>query len=395
MKSSKKFDYIVIGAGIVGLSTALKLQEANKKVLILEKEKSPGLHQSGRNSGVLHSGIYYKPNSFKSNLCIRGRELMLEFLRTNEIPYRLEGKIVVDQDMDKILSLFERSKSLEMNGVKILEKHQLLEKEPNSKISQGLFVPQAGVVNYKIVTNTMSEIFKKNGGDIEYFQEIVNISDNADTKTVESKKDIFSGDFLINCAGLFSDKVAKLDGLFPKVKIIPFRGEYYELITEKSHLLNNMIYPIADPDLPFLGIHLTKTIDGKIEAGPNAVLAFAREGYSWSKINVSQTLETITYKGMIKLGRKYIKTGLDEMYRSLNKSAFVQEVNKLIPGVTSSDLIKRPAGVRAQAVSENGDLVDDFLFEEGNRSLHVLNAPSPAATASLAIGEYIASKVLN
>jgi|TARA_B110000438_G_scaffold95521_1_gene94779 L-2-hydroxyglutarate oxidase len=395
VKSSKKFDYIVIGAGIVGLSTALKLQEANKKVLILEKEKSPGLHQSGRNSGVLHSGIYYKPNSFKSNLCIRGRELMLEFLRTNEIPYRLEGKIVVDQDMDKILSLFERSKSLEMNGVKILEKHQLLEKEPNSKISQGLFVPQAGVVNYKIVTNTMSEIFKKNGGDIEYFQEIVNISDNADTKTVESKKDIFSGDFLINCAGLFSDKVAKLDGLFPKVKIIPFRGEYYELITEKSHLLNNMIYPIADPDLPFLGIHLTKTIDGKIEAGPNAVLAFAREGYSWSKINVSQTLETITYKGMIKLGRKYIKTGLDEMYRSLNKSAFVQEVNKLIPGVTSSDLIKRPAGVRAQAVSENGDLVDDFLFEEGNRSLHVLNAPSPAATASLAIGEYIASKVLN
>ena len=395
MKSSKKFDYIVIGAGIVGLSTALKLQEANKKVLILEKEKSPGLHQSGRNSGVLHSGIYYKPNSFKSNLCIRGRELMLEFLRTNEIPYRLEGKIVVDQDMDKILSLFERSKSLEMNGVKILEKHQLLEKEPNSKISQGLFVPQAGVVNYKIVTNTMSEIFKKNGGDIEYFQEIVNISDNADTKTVESKKDIFSGDFLINCAGLFSDKVAKLDGLFPKVKIIPFRGEYYELITEKSHLLNNMIYPIADPDLPFLGIHLTKTIDGKIEAGPNAVLAFAREGYSWSKINVSQTLETIIYKGMIKLGRKYIKTGLDEMYRSLNKSAFVQEVNKLIPGVTSSDLIKRPAGVRAQAVSENGDLVDDFLFEEGNRSLHVLNAPSPAATASLAIGEYISSKVLN
>ena len=395
MKSSKKYDYIVIGAGIVGLSTALKLQEANKKVLILEKEKSPGLHQSGRNSGVLHSGIYYKPNSFKSNLCIRGRELMLEFLSINEIPYRLEGKIVVDQDMEKIQSLFERSKSLEMHGVKVLEKYDLLEKEPNSRISQGLFVPQAGVVNYKIVTDTMSEIFENNGGDIEYFQEIVNISDNEDSKIVESKKDIFSGDFLINCAGLFSDKVAKLDGLFPKVKIIPFRGEYYELTPEKSHLLNNMIYPIADPDLPFLGIHLTKTIDGKIEAGPNAVLAFAREGYNWSKVNLSQTLETLTYKGMIKLGRKYIKTGLGEMYRSLNKVAFVQEVNKLIPGVTSSDLIKRPAGVRAQAVSENGDLLDDFLFEEGNRSLHVLNAPSPAATASLAIGEYISSKVLN
>ena len=395
MKSSKKYDYIVIGAGIVGLSTALKLQEANKQVLILEKEKSPGLHQSGRNSGVLHSGIYYKPNSFKSNLCIRGRELMLEFLSINDIPYRLEGKVVVDEDMEKIHSLFERSKSLEMDGVKVLEKHDLLEKEPNSRISQGLFVPQAGVVNYKIVTETMSDIFSKNGGDIEYFQEIVNISDNDDAKLVESKKDIFSGDFLINCAGLFSDKVAKLDGLFPKVKIIPFRGEYYELTPEKSHLLNNMIYPIADPDLPFLGIHLTKTIDGKIEAGPNAVLAFAREGYNWSKVNLSQTLETLTYKGMIKLGRKYIKTGLGEMYRSLNKVAFVQEVNKLIPGVTSSDLIKRPAGVRAQAVSENGDLLDDFLFEEGNRSLHVLNAPSPAATASLAIGEYISSKVLN
>ena len=394
MKSSKKFDYIIIGGGIVGLSTALKLQEADRKVLILEKEKTVGLHQSGRNSGVLHSGIYYKPDSFKSNLCIRGRELMLEFLNTNKISYRLEGKIVVDQNMDKIESLFEKSKSLEMKGIKILDKKQLIEKEPNSKILNGLFVPQAGVVDYKFVVQAMSQIFENNGGEIEYFQKIVDISEYQDSKIVKSKKDTFIGDFIINCAGLFSDKIAKLDGLIPKVKIIPFRGEYYEIVTQKSDLLNNMIYPIADPDLPFLGIHLTKNVNGRIEAGPNAVLAFAREGYTWSKINLSQTLETITYKGMVKLGKKYIKTGLHEMYRSLNKSAFVKEINRLIPNITSEDLIKKQAGVRAQAVSENGELLDDFLFDEGNRSLHVLNAPSPAATASLAIGEYISSKVL-
>ena len=395
MSSSKKYDYIVIGGGIVGLSTALKLQEANKKILILEKESSVGLHQSGRNSGVLHSGIYYKPNSFKSNLCIRGRELMLKFLESNNIPYRLEGKIVVDENIQKIESLFERSKLLAMSGVQVLEKDALIDKEPNSKILQGLFVPQAGVVDYKIVTEMMVDIFRNKGGDVEYFQEIVNITENNDSKLVSSKKETFTGDFLINCAGLFSDKVAKLDGLNPKVKIIPFRGEYYEIINEKSHLLNNMIYPIADPDLPFLGIHLTKTVDGRIEAGPNAVLAFSREGYSWTKFNLFETLETISYKGMVKLGRKYFKTGIDEMYRSLNKAAFVQEVKKLLPGIESEDLVQRPAGVRAQAVSDDGSLLDDFLFEEGYKSLHVLNAPSPAATASLAIGEYIASKVLN
>ena len=395
MRSSKKFDYVIVGGGIVGLSTALKLQEANKKVLILEKEKAVGTHQSGRNSGVLHSGIYYKPNSFKSNLCIRGRELMLEFLNTQNIPYRLEGKIVVDENLEKIDSLYERSKSLEMTGVEILKNSALTDKEPNSKILQGLFVPQAGVVDYKAVTEKMAAVFKENNGEIDYFQEIVDIADGQDSKLVSSKKETFRGDFLINCAGLFSDKISKLDGLNPKVKIIPFRGEYYEIVNEKSHLLNNMIYPIADPNLPFLGIHLTKTIDGRIEAGPNAVLAFSREGYSWGNFNLVQTVETLTYKGMLRLGSRYFKTGIDEMYRSLNKSAFVKEVNKLLPGIQKEDLLPRPAGVRAQAVSETGELLDDFLFEEGDRSLHVLNAPSPAATASLAIGEYIASKVLN
>ena len=395
MRSSKKFDFIVIGGGIVGLSTALKLQEANKKVLILEKEKDVALHQSGRNSGVLHSGIYYKPNSFKSNLCIRGRELMLEFLNLKKIPYRLEGKIVVDEDIHKIESLYERAKSLEMNGVEVIRDSALIDKEPNSKILQGLFVPQAGVVDYKVVTEMMALTFKESGGEIEYFQEIIDIKDEQDSKLVSSKKQTFAGDFLINCAGLFSDKVAKLDGLNPKLQIIPFRGEYYEIVNQKTDLLNNMIYPIADPDLPFLGIHLTKTVDGRIEVGPNAVLAFSREGYSWSKFSLFQTLETITYKGMVKLGGRYFKTGISEMYRSLNKTAFVKEVNKLLPGIQANDLVQRPSGVRAQAVSEKGDLLDDFLFEEGTQSLHVLNAPSPAATASLAIGEYIASKVLN
>ena len=320
---------------------------------------------------------------------------MLEFLNLKKIPYRLEGKIVVDEDIHKIESLYERAKSLEMNGVEVIKDSALIDKEPNSKILQGLFVPQAGVVDYKVVTEMMALTFKESGGEIEYFQEIIDIKDEQDSKLVSSKKQTFAGDFLINCAGLFSDKVAKLDGLNPKVQIIPFRGEYYEIVNQKTHLLNNMIYPIADPDMPFLGIHLTKTVDGRIEVGPNAVLAFSREGYSWSKFNLFQILETITYKGMVKLGGRYFKTGISEMYGSLNKTAFVKEVNKLLPGIQANDLLQRPSGVRAQAVSEKGDLLDDFLFEEGTQSLHVLNAPSPAATASLAIGEYIASKVLS
>ena len=394
MGNNKNFDFVIIGGGIVGLSTAVKIQKSGKNVLLLEKEKTPGFHQSGRNSGVIHSGIYYKPNSFKSLLSIKGRELLIDYLKTKKIPFRLEGKLVVDNNIEKIESLLERSRDLNMQGVKILTNNELKEKEPNSIINQGLFVPQAGVVDYKKVTESLAEELIILGGEVKYFEEIVSIDTVQDGKILHTKNNKFHGEFLINCGGLYSDKLAIMDNLEPDVRIIPFRGEYYKFEKSKRNLINNMIYPIADPNLPFLGIHLTKTIDGNIEAGPNAVLAFSREGYKWTNFNFKETLDSLTYGGMLKLGKKYLKTGISEMYRSLSKKTFVKEINKLIPGITNKDLQVRGSGVRAQAVDKYGNLVDDFLFVEGESSLHVLNAPSPAATACLAIGEHIANKVL-
>jgi len=389
----KIYDVAIIGAGIVGISTALKLQEKGKNVLVLDKEKSPAIHQSGRNSGVIHSGIYYKPQSFKSDLCIRGRELLIDFMNAENIPYRIEGKIVVDNNLEKINELNKRAEELNMTGVKALERNEILELEPNCKFESALYVPQAGVVDYKVVTEAIAKKFESLGGTVEYFQKITNINTQNNLKVLTSDKESFSSEYLINCAGLFSDTVATLDNVEPNLRIIPFRGEYFVFNEQKSHLVNNMIYPISDPNLPFLGIHLTKTIDGKIEAGPNAVLAFAKEGYRWSNINISEFSKTIFYKGMWKLGKQYFRTGISEMYRSLNKKVFLKEILTYIPDVELSDLQPRVAGVRAQAVSSNGDLIDDFVFEETNNSLHVLNAPSPAATASLAIGEFIAEKV--
>ncbi len=389
----KVYTHAVIGAGIVGLSAALKLQSLGNNVLVLDKETTPGKHQSGRNSGVIHSGIYYKPNSFKSNLCIRGRELLLEFLEEENIPFRLEGKIVVDTDVNKLSSLEERATQLSMEDVKVLEKSDILTLEPYCKFDNALHVPQAGVVDYGVVTKKLASKFQSLGGTIEYFQKIKSIKTNNDLKILESNNSIFQSEFLINCAGLYSDNIARLDNVEPELRIIPFRGEYFTISEEKSYLVNNMIYPISDPVLPFLGIHLTKTVDNKIEAGPNAVLAFAKEGYDWSKINISEFSKTIFYSGMWKLGRRYFSTGISEMYRSLNKDVFLREILKYIPDITKKDLTPRIAGVRAQAVGKDGSLLDDFVFERKEQSLHVLNAPSPAATASLAIGEHIVKEI--
>ena len=390
---NNSYDYIVIGAGIVGASTALELKKQGHQVLILEKEKSPGLHQSGRNSGVIHSGIYYKPNSFKSNLCIRGRELLLEFIDVEKVPNRVEGKLVVDDQISKIEDLYVRAQNLGMEGVSIFDKKEILKKEPNCKFETALFVPQAGVVDYKVVSEKIISKFLSLGGEVKYFNKVNAVKDDGNLKKIFTSENQFETEFLINCAGLYSDNVAKLDNLEPNLQIIPFRGEYFTIDSKKSNYVNNMIYPIADPNLPFLGIHLTKTIDGNIEAGPNAVLAFAKEGYDWSTFNVKEFTSIISYQGMWKLGKKYLKTGLSEMYRSLNKKVFLTEISKFIPDINANDLTPRVSGVRAQAVDIKGNLVDDFVFESKDNSLHVLNAPSPAATSSFAIGEYIASKV--
>ena len=395
MTNNNTYDYAVIGAGIVGLSTALHLQKQNVSVVVLEKEKEPGLHQSGRNSGVIHSGIYYKPNSSKSELSIRGRNLLIEYLKKKDINFRQEGKIVVDNDLNKLENLLDRSIELDMDGVKIVRDDELLSIEPSSVMLNGLFVPQAGVVDYKEVVQAYAKDFIEMGGEIKYIEEIKEIENINGLKSIKGNKDTYNCEFLINCAGLFSDEIAKLDNMSPNVKIIPFRGEYYKISNTKNKILNNMIYPLADPDLPFLGIHLTKTANGDIEAGPNAVLAFSKEGYKWTDINFVDLTKVLTFPGMLKLGKKYFRTGISEMYRSLNKNIFVKEIQKLINGVDLSDIKQIPSGVRAQAVDKDGNLVDDFLFEEGENSLHVLNSPSPAATASLAIGESIVSKILN
>ena len=395
MTNNNTYDYAVIGAGIVGLSTALHLRKQNVSVVVLEKEKEPGLHQSGRNSGVIHSGIYYKPNSSKSELSIRGRNLLIEYLKKKDINFRQEGKIVVDNDLNKLENLLDRSIELDMEGVKIVRDDELLSIEPNSVMLNGLFVPQAGVVDYKEVVQAYAKDFIEMGGEIKYIEEIKEIENINGLKSIKGDKDTYNCEFLINCAGLFSDEIAKLDNMSPNVKIIPFRGEYYKISNTKNKILNNMIYPLADPDLPFLGIHLTKTANGDIEAGPNAVLAFSKEGYKWTDINFVDLTKVLTFPGMLKLGKKYFRTGITVMYRSLNKNIFVKEIQKLINGVDLSDIKQIPSGVRAQAVDKDGNLVDDFLFEEGENSLHVLNSPSPAATASLAIGESIVSKILN
>ncbi len=395
MNNNNTYDYAVIGAGIVGLSTALHLRKQNVSVVVLEKEKKPGLHQSGRNSGVIHSGIYYKPNSSKSELSIRGRNLLIEYLKKKEINFRQEGKIVVDNDLNKLENLLDRSIELDMDGVRIVRDDELLSIEPNSVMLNGLFVPQAGVVDYKEVVQSYAKDFIEMGGEIKYIEEIKEIENINGLKSIKGNKDTYKCEFLINCAGLFSDEIAKLDNMSPNVKIIPFRGEYYKISNTKNKILNNMIYPLADPDLPFLGIHLTKTANGDIEAGPNAVLAFSKEGYKWTDINFVDLTKVLTFPGMLKLGKKYFRTGISEMYRSLNKNIFVKEIQKLINGVDLRDIKQIPSGVRAQAVDKDGNLVDDFLFEEGKNSLHVLNSPSPAATASLAIGESIVSKILN
>ena len=395
MTNNNTYDYAVIGAGIVGLSTALHLRKQNVSVVVLEKEKEPGLHQSGRNSGVIHSGIYYKPNSSKSELSIRGRNLLIEYLKKKDINFRQEGKIVVDNDLNKLENLLDRSIELDMEGVKIVRDDELLSIEQNSVMLNGLFVPQAGVVDYKEVVQAYAKDFIEMGGEIKYIEEIKEIENINGLKSIKGNKDTYNCEFLINCAGLFSDEIAKLDNMSPNVKIIPFRGEYYKISNIKNKILNNMIYPLADPDLPFLGIHLTKTANGDIEAGPNAVLAFSKEGYKWTDINFVDLTKVLTFPGMLKLGKKYFRTGISEMYRSLNKNIFVKEIQKLINGVDLSDIKQIPSGVRAQAVDKDGNLVDDFLFEEGENSLHVLNSPSPAATASLAIGESIVSKILN
>lgn len=393
------YDITIIGGGIVGLATALQIQGANQnlKIVLLEKESSLARHQTGNNSGVIHSGLYYKPGSLKATNCIRGYNLLLDFCRTQEIPFDLCGKIVVateQHELQLLENLYNRGLQNGLTNLKKLSAEQLKEYEPHVTGLAGFFVPQTGIVDYTLVANTYGAVFQKNGGTIHLGEKVLDIQHNSTQSVVITQKTSYTSKLVINCAGLYSDKVARMTVPNLKVKIIPFRGEYYKLKKEKEYLVKNLIYPVPDPNFPFLGVHFTRMAKGGVEAGPNAVLAFSREGYKKSDINMGELAESLAWPGFQKVAAKYWRTGMGEMYRSFSKAAFTKALQKLLPEIQENDLVEGGAGVRAQACDRNGGLVDDFLILEDIGVINVCNAPSPAATSSLAIGETVSKLAL-
>ena len=394
------YSVVIVGGGIVGLASALRLKEANPKlkIAVVEKEDHLATHQTGHNSGVIHSGLYYKPGSYKAKNCVEGYKSLVQFCQEEEIPFELCGKIVVATSKDQLPALNtleERGKANGLDGIIRLEsKEALQEYEPYVNGVAGLYIPQTGIVDYKLVAEKYAEKFRHFGGEIFTQNKVKKIvSDGKLLQVLTDKERLVTG-FVIHCGGLQSDQLAKISSIKVDYKIIPFRGEYYKLKANKEHLVKNLIYPVPDPNFPFLGVHFTRMIGGGIEAGPNAVLAYKREGYSKSDINLKELIESLTYKGFRKVAAKYWKTGLGEFYRSYSKSAFTKALQELLPEIQKQDLVPGGAGVRAQACDKEGGLIDDFLIVEDERILNVGNAPSPAATSSLAIGQRIADITL-
>ncbi|HID39099.1 MAG TPA: L-2-hydroxyglutarate oxidase [Calditrichaeota bacterium] len=387
-------DILIVGGGIVGLSSALALSNLKTvKITVIEAESDVARHQTGNNSGVIHSGLYYKPGSLKATNCVEGREKLYAFCRKYDIPHERCGKLVVAIDKNEIPLLYELEKRGTANGLKGL-KHlssdELKEYEPHVRGIAGLHVPETGIVDYVQVAQTMKRLIEEKGHTVLTSVRFEELEKSGKYLVVTTNSKTIYSKYLINCAGLYSDRVATRCGLNPSVKIIPFRGEYYTIKEEKKHLVKNLIYPVPDPAFPFLGVHFTRMINGSVEAGPNAVLAFKREGYNKFSFSLKDSLETLTYPGFIRLAKNYIKMGLGEMHRSFVKEAFVKALQKLIPEIQADDIEPGGAGIRAQALQPDGKLVDDFRIMESERMIHVLNAPSPAATASLNIGEKIA-----
>lgn len=394
-----KYDIAIIGAGIVGLATALKIKEKSpaKKLLVIDKEKTVAAHQTGHNSGVIHSGLYYKPGSLKATNCITGYHMLVDFCEQNEIPYELCGKVVVATSKEEIPllnGLFTRGMANGLEGLKMLDQDELKEIEPHVNGLEGFWVPQTGIVDYAVVADKMYGILSDKETTFILGQAITAITTHASGVLLTTEGGQYEAGMMINCAGLYSDKIAALSGDDPGVKIIPFRGEYYKLKPEKEYLVKNLIYPVPDPNFPFLGVHFTRMQKGGVEAGPNAVLAYKREGYKKSDISFSEFLETLGWPGFQKVAKKYWRTGLGEFYRSYSKAAFTRALQKLIPEITSGDLTTGGAGVRAQACDRDGGLIDDFLIHQAPRVINVLNAPSPAATSSLSIGQAVAELAL-
>ena len=394
---TQHFDLTIIGGGIIGLATGLEIvtRLPQLKLLIVEKEDQLAAHQTGHNSGVIHSGIYYKPGSLKAQTCVRGSQRLIVFCEEHAIPYERCGKVVVatsEAELPRLEELHRRGAANGVVGLEMIGPERLRELEPHAVGIKALYVPSTGIIDFPRVAQTYAQLIQRHGGEIRTNHRVQSIQHVDNRLVLETNHNPIQTRFLINCGGLFCDRLARMAGAQPALKIVPFRGEYYTIAPHRHELVRNLIYPVPDPALPFLGVHFTRTIDGMVEAGPNAVLALAREGYKKSDFNWTDAQETLTFPGFWTMASKYWQTGLGEMYRSFSKQAFLKALQRLMPELTESDLQPGGSGVRAQAIASNGALVDDFQISVTGNSLHVLNAPSPGATASLAIGQMIVDK---
>jgi L-2-hydroxyglutarate oxidase len=389
--------YVVIGAGIVGLATAhrLALDHPAAEVTVLEKEQQVGAHQTGHNSGVIHAGVYYAPGSLKAQLCRAGSRSMVDFCEANGIPVKVCGKLIVateDSELPRLRALHERATA---NGlpVKLIAPEEAREYEPELSCVAALHVASTGIVDFGAVCATLASLVEKAGGQVRLGVRVTGLREHSQRQVVKTDGGDVLADAVVNCAGLHADRVARMAGIEPPARIIPFRGEYHQLRADRRHLVRGLIYPVPDPQFPFLGVHLTRMIDGSVHAGPNAVLALAREGYRWSRVNVRDIVDAATYPGLWRLARRHLRYGLTELSRSLSRRRFAASVARLVPEIRADDLVPAGAGVRAQAIMPNGDLVDDFLIVHHGRQVHVLNAPSPAATSSFEIATDIVSRL--
>jgi L-2-hydroxyglutarate oxidase len=389
-----RYDVAIIGGGVVGLAVALEITKRfpRLRLLLLEKENRVGQHQSGHNSGVIHSGIYYKPGSLKAKLCVEGAQRMVEFCRAHDLPYKICGKVIVatgQQELPRLEELRRRAVSNRLTGVRLIGPDELCEIEPHASGVQALFVPSTAVTDYLVVCEKYAQLVSAQGGTIQTSAAVISLKRSGHEVVVETAGDAFSSAFVINCAGLFSDHISRMAGDQTGTIIVPFRGEYYDLIPERSSLVRALIYPVPDPQFPFLGVHFTRRVGGSVDAGPNAVLAFRREGYRRNDFSLRDLASSLAFPGFWRMAAKHWRSGLDEFHRSFSKPAFVRALQQLLPEVCEQDLVPGGSGVRAQALRRDGTLVDDFQFVPSDRMLHVLNVPSPAATASLVIGRTI------
>jgi L-2-hydroxyglutarate oxidase len=389
--TDSRYDVLIVGGGIVGLAVALEITQRfpRLRLLVLEKEAHVGQHQSSHNSGVIHSGVYYKPGSLKAKLCVEGAQAMVEFCRDHGLPHDVCGKVIVatrEDEFPRLQELHRRGEANRLTGLRLIGADELHAIEPHASGLRALVVPSTGITDYAAVCEKYAELIRGQGGTILTSTAVTGVRDLTSEVVVETHGPVFSTTYLINCAGLFSDRIARMAGAEPEVMIVPFRGEYYHLIPQRSSLVRALIYPVPDPQFPFLGVHFTRRVNGMVDAGPNAVLAFRREGYKRTDFSLPDLASSLAFPGFWRMSAKHWRSGLHEFHRSLSKPEFVRALQRLIPDVREQDLVPGGAGVRAQALRRDGTLVDDFQFVPSGKMLHVLNVPSPAATASLIIG---------